>query len=119
MAGAAKTGVVVASKRVLARSSANPFAMRAKKFAEAGHIKIRSAQRARVMCCRGLSVSAVGKSSIKTGESERVCNVVGVINFDPPCVRTQRIFIPAVLRERRISGILHAAILPLTINKTE
>ena len=83
MAGAASTRLSVASSTAVARSSARPCAILARRSAVAGATTIRSASRDRRIC--PISASSLrSKRSVKTFSSESTESDSGVTNSAPP-----------------------------------
>ncbi len=105
MAGAASTGVSVASSRVVARSEARPAAICARMSAEAGHTTTRSAERDRAMWPISLS-SVSDQSVVCTGAPLSACRLSGVTNCAPPAVSTQRTAQPRPVSSRISSSAL-------------
>ncbi len=102
MAGAASTGLSVASSTVVARSSARPWAILASRSALAGAITTRSAARDSSMW--PISDSSVSENSaLCTGLPLSAESESGVTNWAPPAVSTQRTS-AARSRRRRIKS---------------
>ena len=102
IAGAASTFLSVASSRVVARSSAIPAAIFASRSAVAGQTTTRSASRDSWIW--PISASSLrSQRLVWTGCSDKAASVIGVTNWAPPAVSTQRTLPPA-LRISRISS---------------
>ena len=112
IAGAMAIGAEVARISVESRSSARPWAVRARKSALAGATSTRSAQRASSICPIAASASKSSRS-ISTRFPVSACIVSGVTNSCAARVMTTRTSAPARVNKRDNSAHLYAAIPPV------
>ncbi len=117
IAGASTSGASVAMHRVVSRLPAVPAASRAIKWAVAGATSTRSAQRASSMWPMAASASS-SQSSERTGLPDTAWNTVGDTMRVALGVMTTRTSAPASLRRRTRSGLLYAAMPPVTPSRT-
>ena len=113
IAGATASGACVARHRVASRSSAWPVASRARKSALAGAMSTASAQRASSMCPMAASAAASHRSC-RTVRPETAWKVVAVTNSRAPAVITTCTSAPRARKRRTRSGLLYAAMPPVT-----
>ena len=102
IAGATARAAVVARQSVANRSSASPWAIRARKSALAGATRTRSAQRASSICPIAASCSGSNSRTL-TGWPDKACKVIGVMNSVAAGVITTRTS-ACSLRNRRTSS---------------
>ena len=113
IAGARKSGAVVARHSVVSRSSAKPFASLARMFAVAGAMTTASAQRANSMWPIAASASASHKS-VRGRLPARACSAVGVTNRCAFLVKTGTISASKPRRCLTSSADFTPAMPPLT-----
>jgi len=105
IAGATSSGQSRASTIVVSRSSASPCAARARKSAEAGATRIRSACRDRSICAIAFGMRA-SHWSVNTGLPDKAWNVVAVTKWVAPSVIATCTSAPCLPSRRTSSAAL-------------